>query len=165
MTDVLRGYSGDPKPPNPKNRHEYIGNDVALERATRKPLFVTFHIDPKSQQNHGILLVFTKNMDVDLDSASKLPISTCDAEYCDATIPNGIVDGDNNSHRIDLLERFLSSDSVLVLYAKNGKEYRTMVLLSSFQAEYQRLLGTELAPNRPQKITGEKSAYHSISQG
>jgi hypothetical protein len=147
MADVLRGYSGDPKPPNPKNRHEYIGIDVALERATRKPLFFTFHIDPKSQQNQGILLVFTKNMDLDLDSASKLPISTCDAEYCDATIPNGIVEGNKNSQRLDLLESFLSSDGVIILYVKNGKQYRTMVLLSSFKKQYQTLLSTELAPN------------------
>ncbi len=45
---------------------------------------------------------------------------------------------------MNLLDKFNQSSSLLVLYMKEGKPYRTMVLLSSFKKEYQRVLASEL---------------------
>ena len=70
-------------------------------------------------------------------------------DSCVARIPNGLVEEGKERHRTDLLEKFLDSDSVLILYLKNGKPYRTMVLLSSFKKAYAKLLGSELGATRP----------------
>ena len=66
-----------------------------------------------------------------------------------ARIADGLVDEGKERHRMDLLEKFLNSDSVLILYMKNGKPYRTMILLSSFKKEYAKLLSSDLGSTRP----------------
>jgi hypothetical protein len=143
MTDVLRGDSGNP--PNPKDPHEYIGIYVAVDRGTQKPAYFAFHIDPTSQQDQGVFIAFTKTtkdgdkwkMGMDADGASRLSFSSCGEESCVARVPGGIVEEAKESHRINLLNKFLNSDAVLFLYMKDGKAYRTMVVLSSFKKEYQ----------------------------
>lgn len=152
MTDVLRGYSGDPAPPDSKDVREYIGIYVAVNRTTRKPVYFAFHVDPNSQKDQGLFIAFTKTIKgdgkfktgLDGDGASRLPFSSCDHDSCVARIPEGIVEQGKEGHRLDLLEKFLDSDSVLILYMKNGKAYRTMILLSSFKKEYTKLLSSEL---------------------
>jgi hypothetical protein len=48
--------------------------------------------------------------------------------------------------RVDLLNKFLNSDAVLVLYTRGKNPYRTMILLSSFQKDYQHIMAVDLAP-------------------
>jgi hypothetical protein len=155
MTDVLRGDSGNP--PDPKDSREYIGIYVAINRNTQKPAYFAFHVDPGSQQDQGVFVAFTKTTKdgdkwktgIDADGASRLAFSSCGEDSCVARIPAGIVEEGKESRRMDLLDKFLSSDAVLFLYMKGGKPYRTMVVLSSFKKEYQRVLASELAPPKP----------------
>jgi hypothetical protein len=157
MTDVLRGYSGDPVPPDPKDVREYIGIYVAVDKATRKPAYFAFHVDPNSQRDQGVFIAFTKTTKdgdkwkagLDKDGASRLAFSSCDQDSCVARIPDGLVEEGKESHQMDLLSKFLNSDSVLILYMKDHKPYRTMILLSSFKKEYTKLLGSELSSSRP----------------
>jgi hypothetical protein len=157
MTDVLRGYSGDPVPPDSKDTREYIGIYVAVDRTTRKPAYFAFHVDPNSQQEQGVFVAFTKTtkdgdklkMGLDKDGASRLPFSSCGQDSCVARIPDGLVGEGKERHRMDLLEKFLNADSVLILYVKNGKAYRTMILLSSFKKAYAKVLSSELDSTQP----------------
>ena len=55
-----------------------------------------------------------------------------------------------DSRNLNLLEKFLNSNHMLLLYEKDGRSYRTMVLLSSFKKEYQLVLATQLSPSATQ---------------
>lgn len=152
MTDVLRGESG--RPPDPKDTHERIGIYVAVGRASRKPAYFAFHVDPNEQQDQGIFIAFTRTtkesekwkMNIEADGASRVTFSSCDQDSCVARVPDGIVMKTEKGSRLDLLDEFLNSDAVLLLYQKNGHAYRTMVTLSSFKKAYQKLLTEELGP-------------------
>lgn len=156
MTDVLRGDSGDP--PDPKDFRQYIGIYVAIDRTTRKPEYFAFHVDPNSQPDQGVFIAFTRTtkdgdkwtMNLDSDGASRLPFSSCGKDSCVARVLCGLVEKAKESHKMNLLDKFLTSDAVLVLYLRGGKAYRTMVVLSSFKKEYQRVLTSELTPGKPQ---------------
>ena len=135
QTDILRGDSGDP--PDETDFHEYIGIDIAFERATRKPAYFAFRVDPNAQREQGISIAFGKGKNVDSDGTSKLDVADCDEKSCFARVPLGLVKKGRN---LNLLDKFLKADHIVVEYTRGGKQYRTMVLLSSFQAEYQRVL-------------------------
>src|ERR1700692_2194651 len=64
QTDVLRGISDDPAPPNPKDYREYVSINVAMERATRKPAYITFMVDPRARRDQGIFVAFTNTSKV-----------------------------------------------------------------------------------------------------
>jgi hypothetical protein len=70
--------------------------------------------------------------------------SDANDKSCMARVPLGVVKEGTERHKMDLLDKFLDSDHLLVLYMKGGHPYRTMVLLASFKKEYQRVLATEL---------------------
>jgi hypothetical protein len=152
MTDVLRGESG--RPPDPKDSREYIGIYVAVDRATRKPSYFAFHVDPNAQQDQGVFVAFTKTtkegdkwkMNLDGDGATRLPFSSCSKDSCVARVLDGVVAKTDESSGMNLLDKFLNSDTALFLYVKNGHPYRTMVPLASFKKEYQKMLSSELAP-------------------
>ena len=135
QTEVLRGDSGDP--PDRTDFHEYVGIDVAFERSTRKPAYFAFHVDPKAQRDEGISIAFTKAAKSDSGGTAKLDISDCDEKFCAARVPLGLVKKGRN---LNLLDKFLKSDHVVLLYMRGGKQYRTMVPLSSFQMDYQRVM-------------------------
>ena len=149
-TDVLRGVSDNP--PNPKDSREYVSINVAMERETRRPAYFTFMVDPRAQRDQGVFVAFTKSskeggswsMKIDQDGASRLVIGECNPNACIARVPLGIVEEGKDSRSMHLLDKFLESDSLLLLYMRDGKPYRTMVLLSSFKKEYQRVLTSEL---------------------
>lgn len=151
QTDVLRGDSGDP--PDPKDFREYIGIEVALYRKSQKPGYISFLVDPRAQRDQGIFITFTHTsqenghwkLDLDPEGPSRLAFTDCNDEACTARVPFGLVEDGLESHKMDLLERFLHSDHLLVLYVKDGKAYRTMIMLSSFKKEYERIMATELS--------------------
>lgn len=150
QTDVLRGYSHEPADPN--DVREYIGLDVALDRAMRAPAYFVIIVDPRLQRDQGIFITFTHTrrqgkswtMDLDKIGAIRLAITSCRDDGCRVQIPKGIVPATNEHPQVDLLDKFLHSDTMLVLYLKNGKPYDTMILLSSFKKEYERVMTEEL---------------------
>jgi len=152
QTDVLRGISDDPAPPDPNDFREYVSINVAMERATRRPAYFTFMVDPRAQQDQGIFIAFTKTRKVegswktgiDQDGANRLPACECTTNACTARVPLGLLPEGKDRRAMNLLDKFNQSSSLLVLYMKEGKPYRTMVLLSSFKKEYQRVLASEL---------------------
>jgi len=152
-TDVLRGDSGSPA--NPKDFREYIGVDVALARKTRQPAYIAFKVDPRATSDRGIFIAFIKTMRSgnswkavpDEDGTMEIPIARCEKWSCEARVPGGGFEvKPPTGKRINLLEKFLTSDAVIVLYTKGKKAYRTMILLSSFQKEYQHVMAADLAP-------------------
>jgi len=157
QTEVLRGESGDP--PDASDFHEYVGVDVALERQTRKPAYFTFHVNPEADRDQGVSIAFTKTgskadaakVNLDSDGTSKLDVSDCDDKTCAVRVPLGLVKKTKDSRNLNLLEKFLKADDLLVLYTKGGKQYRTMIPLSSFQTEYQRVLTAEFGVANPGK--------------
>lgn len=150
-TDVLRGDSGNPA--DPKDFREYIGIYVPVDRATQKPAYFAFHIDPRAHQDNGIFITFSATtrdgdswkMNLDPEGVSRLMFDKCDEQSCVVRVPNGLVQEGNESHRMNLLDKFLSSDHLLILYMRDGNAYRTMVILSSFKKAYQRLVANELS--------------------
>jgi hypothetical protein len=139
QTEVLRGDSGDP--PDPSDFHEYVSIDVAFDRGTRKPAYFAFHVDPNTEQKQGISIGFTKagKDGVDSDGTSRLDVSDCDDKSCVARVPLGAVKNSEHSRGLNLLDKFLKGDRLLVSYTRGGKEYRTVVPLASFQQEYPRI--------------------------
>jgi hypothetical protein len=83
-------------------------------------------------------------MKMDQDGASRLAIGECSANACKVLVPLGIIEEGKDVRSMHLLDKFLASDSLLILYMKDGKPYDTMVLLASFKKEYQRVLTSEL---------------------
>jgi hypothetical protein len=152
QTEVLRGDSGSPA--NPKDFREYVGVNVALARKTRQPEYIAFYVDPRATQGQGIFLAFAKatrdgsswKMALDDQGAIKVPFTSCGRLGCMARIPAGVEVEPSTKKRVDLLNKFLNSDAVLVLYARGKKPYRTMIPLSSFQKDYQHVMAADLAP-------------------
>jgi hypothetical protein len=146
--DVLRGDSGDP--PDKSDFHEYIGIEVAFDRNTQKPAYFAFHVDANAERDAGISIAFTKTAKsgdsgkstIDSDGTSKLEISDCDDKSCVVRVPLGLVKKTKDSRNLILLDKFLKSDHVVLLYMRGGKQYRTIVALSSFQKEYERVMTT-----------------------
>jgi hypothetical protein len=146
-TEVLRGDSGSPA--DPKDVREYVGVNVALARKTRRPEYVAFYVDPRATQGQGIFVAFAKarsdggswKMALDDDGAIKVPFTSCGKLGCMARIPAGLEVEPATDKRVDLLNKFLTSDAVLVLYTRGKRAYRTMILLSSFQKDYQHVMG------------------------
>jgi hypothetical protein len=159
QTDVIRGNSGNP--PDIKDTREYIGIDIALERSTQKPAYIAIVVDPRVKRDQGVFITFSKTtmehgqwkMNLDPQGPSRLPIadSDCKDDGCTVRVPEGLVDDGPDRHKTDLLQRFLDSDHMLVLYIRDGKAYRTMVILSSFKKEYQRVMADEMKPAEPAK--------------
>jgi len=151
QTDVLRGISDDPTPPDSNDSREYVSINVAMERATRKPAYITFMVDPRAQQDQGIFVAFTKTekasdtwkVGIDKDGANRLPACECTSNACIARVPFGMVPEGQDRRAMNLLDKFTESSALLILYMREGKPYRTMVLLSSFKKEYQRVLNSE----------------------
>jgi len=150
--DVLRGDSGSPA--NPKDFREYIGVHIALARKTRQPAYIAFEVDPRATSDRPIFIAFIKTMRsgnawkaaLDEDGTMEIPIARCDKLSCQARIPGGGFDvKPYTGKRINLLEKLLTSDAVMVLYTKGKTAYRTMILLSSFQNEYQHVMAMDLA--------------------
>ena len=144
QADVLRGDSGDP--PDGSDFHEHIGIDVALDKITRKPAYFAFHVDPNAQLDQGVVVAFAKSanagkVNTDSDGNTKLDLGDCDDKSCAARVPLGVVKKGGRS--LNLLDKFLKSELLELVYTRGGKQYRTSVPLSSFQKEYQRVLTSE----------------------
>jgi hypothetical protein len=152
LTQVLRGDAGGPA--DPKDAREYVGLNVALARKTRQPEYIAFYVDPRATQGQGIFVAFAKarrdgvswKMALDDDGAIRVPFTSCGKLGCMARIPAGLEVEPSTKKRVDLLNKFLNSDAVLVLYARGKKPYRTMIPLSSFQKDYQHVMAVDLAP-------------------
>ena len=157
QTDVLRGVSDDP--PDAKDFREYIGLDVALDRSLSRPAYFSFLVDPRAQADQGIFITFAKTtqekdqmkLNLDPEGPSKLTIGECSKNACTARVPLGMVPEGKDGRKVDLLDKFLNSDHLLVLYMRNGRPYRTMVILSSFKKEYGRLMATEMKDRKSDK--------------
>ena len=150
QTDVLRGASDDP--PDPKDFREYVSLNIALDRSLSRPAYFSFLVDPRAQADEGIFITFAKTteedgkwkVNLDPEGPTRLAIADCAKNACTARVPLGLVEDGKNPHKMDLLDKFLSSDHLLVLYTRNGHPYQTMVLLSSFKKEYARVMDNEM---------------------
>jgi hypothetical protein len=154
LTQVLRGDAGGPA--DPKDAREYVGLNVALARKTRQPEYIAFYVDPRATQGQGIFVAFAKSrrdgaswkMALDDDGAIRVPFTSCGKLVCMARVPAGLEVDSSTKKRVDLLNKFLNSDAVLVLYARGKKPYRTMIPLSSFQKDYRHVMAVDLAPSQ-----------------
>ena len=152
QAEVLRGDSESPA--NPKDFREYVGVNVALARKTRRPEYIAFYVDPRATQGQAIFVAFAKarsdggswKMALDDEGAIKVPFTSCGKLSCMALIPAGLEVEPSTDKRVNLLNKFLTSDAVLVLYTRGKRAYRTMILLSSFQKYYQHVMAVDLAP-------------------
>lgn len=118
------------------------------------------HVDPRAIPGQGIFVAFAKarkdgaswKMALDDDGAIRAPFTSCGKLGCMARIPAGLEVEPSTKKRVDLLNKFLNSDAVLVLYVRGKKPYRTMIPLSSFQKDYQHVMAVDLAPAQAQHI-------------
>jgi len=152
QTDVLRGVSGDTEhPPDPKDARDYVSLDVAIDRSDRKPAYFLFTVDPRAEQKNGIFLAFVKTVpdgksfkaEMDATGAFRVNFDTCKESGCFARVLGGIAH-DKDEKEVDLLSKFRDSSLLLVLYLRDGKAYRTSVLLKSFQLEYEAVMQDKL---------------------
>ena len=150
QADVLRGVSDDP--PDPKDFREYVSLNVALDRSLSRPAYFSFLVDPRAQADQGIFITFAKTaqengklkVNPDPEGPSRLSIGACDKNACTARVPLGLVEDGKDAHKMDLLDKFLNSDHLVVLYVRDGHPYRTMVILSTFKKEYTRVMENEM---------------------
>ncbi|WP_263357975.1 hypothetical protein [Acidicapsa ligni] len=155
QTEVLRGDSGSPA--NPKDFREYVGVNVALARNTRQPEYIAFYVDPRATQGQGIFVAFAKatrdgnswKMALDDTGAIKVPFTSCGRLGCMARIPAGLEVEPSTKKRVDLLNKFLNSDAVLVLYTRGKRAYRTMIPLASFQQDYKHVMTIDMTSSQP----------------
>ncbi|HWR52659.1 MAG TPA: hypothetical protein VN428_16235 [Bryobacteraceae bacterium] len=151
QTDVLRGHSDDP--PNAGDFREYVSIDVGISRKTQKPMYFAFFVDPGAAQDNGIFITFSKTtrehdswkLNLDPEGPSRLMFEKCNENNCLVRVQGGLVQEGKERHEMNLLDKFLTSDHLLILYMKDGKAYRTMVILSSFKKAYQRVMTDELS--------------------
>lgn len=157
--DIPRGESDYPMDPhNP----EYITIAVAIEKATRKAAFFSFHVPANANPTQGIFVIFSKtirksnqkeclsdevpvtcfHMQLDQEGPSRLQFDSCNAESesCVARVEDGLVEEGEETHKMNLLEKFLSSDHLLIIYVtRDGHPMRTMVALFPFKKAYERV--------------------------
>lgn len=103
---------------------------------------ITILVDPDSQCDSGLLIVFTNtvmngdvwNMKLDQDGSVSIPFTRCDSKSRLVEIPFGIVKSDKGDTH--LLNKFNVSSIVIILYVKEGRAYRTMIDLSDFKIKY-----------------------------
>ena len=149
FTDVL---VGDPDHPADLKNPEYITIAVAMDRTTRKPAYFAFHVPSNADRTQGVMITFsnalpdgvTWKMELDSEGASRLPFESCEQDSCVARVKNGIAADGKDSHKTDLLDKFLNSNHILFLYTRDGQPYRTIKPLFPFQAAFKQLLETEL---------------------
>ena len=149
FTDVL---VGDPDHPADFKNPEYITIAAAIDRTTRKPAYIAFHVPSNADRTQGVMITFSKTlpdgvkwkMELDTEGASRLPFESCDQDSCVARVRNGIITDGKDSHKTDLLDKFLNSNHILFLYMHDGQPYRTIKPLFPFQAAFKQLLETEL---------------------
>jgi invasion protein IalB len=153
FTEVL---IGDPDHPADIKHPQYITMAVVINRSTRKPDFFEFDLPADADRNQGVVIAFLntvkdgKNWKLvkDKNSMSQLDFNACDQESCIARVHAEILSSDR-SPNIDLLDKFLHSTQIWIMFTKNGEPYRTMKALFPFQRDYEKLMETELKPSTP----------------
>lgn len=140
--DVLRGASGDP--PDRTDHDQYITLSINLPRKSAKPDAVLLHLPPWAQKDQGLFLAFVPKPaadpsippELDADGATSLAFTTCDDESCLAQAPGGLIAA--NGRNIDVFDRLLHSDHLIVLFTSDGAPYRTSIALDSFHQAWER---------------------------
>lgn len=152
--DVLHGAAGRKKPPNPKDARQYISLMVAVDRLTREPDFLSFHIPPDADRSQGFRIGFAKDQQVQgtwhtkvEENQYELAFDSCDKDSCVARMREGKVD-DGQGGFIDLLQSFHNEDHVWLMYMKNGQAITTMIPLGPFRSAYEHLLTTDMPPQK-----------------
>lgn len=143
--DVLRGISGEATPPDVKDVREYITINVAVARASKQVDFISFQVDPRASRDTGIYIGFMTSSGSGKDykltrdeGLTRLHFEQCTDQFCTARV----VSGDAGTlERFD--DKFQSATGLWILYERDGHAYRTMVLLSPYRAELQRVLAQE----------------------
>lgn len=148
--DVLHGAAGQKKPPNPKDARQYISMMVAVNRTTREPDYLAFHIPPDADPKQGFWIAFAKDQQIEGKWQIKpdgkpleLGFDSCDKDSCVARMREGKVD-DEHGGFIDLLQSFHSDDHIWLMYVKNGEPIRTMIPLAPFKSAYEHVLTTDM---------------------
>ena len=116
-----------------------------------------FYVDPEATPGQGIFVAFAKarsergswKMALLDDGAIGVRFTSCGKLGCMARIPAGLEWEPSTNKPVDLLNKFLTSDAVLVLYTKGKTAFRTMIVLSSFQKDYQHVMAVDLAQAQP----------------
>jgi hypothetical protein len=153
FTDVL---IGDPDHPADLKHPEYITLGLAINRADRKPAFFSFMVPPDADPKSGVIIGFANDVKdgdrwkvkVEQGKFSQLDFNECNKDSCVARVHPQILSSGGTAD-IDLLEKFLNSNHILLMYYKHGVPYRTMKPLFPFQRDYKALLETELKPAKP----------------
>lgn len=140
-TDVLRGASGNP--PDRTDHDEYITLSINLPLKSTRASAILFHLPPWAQKNQGFFLAFVTNPPSDLaappaldpDGAIPITFASCDDESCLAQLPDGLIA--SSGRTVDLLEKLLRSDHLIVLFTSDGAPYRTSIALGSFHKAWE----------------------------
>jgi len=150
-TDVLRGESGNGAA-DPKNDHEYVSVGVAVNRSDHSVANVSFQVDPDADQPQGIFLEFSKTeregngwkIHLKSETLRQLQFGNCNRNSCRSVVRNGIIPANDKQPALDLVQQLKESNHLFVLYTRDGKSYRTAILLSGFKEAFEHMLATEL---------------------
>lgn len=135
-TDVLRGASNDP--PDRTDPDQYITLSISLPHKSAKPDTILLHLPPWADKDQGFFLAFVAKPPADLnappeldaDGAVRLAIAACDDDSCQTQAPAGLIPSGNGN--IDLFDKFLHSDHLILLFTSDGAPYRTSIPLNTF---------------------------------
>jgi hypothetical protein len=134
-TDVLRGASYDP--PDRTDHDQYITLAITLPLKSARPSAILLHLPPWAQKEQGLFLAFVPNPPadpaappvLDADGATPLPIVSCDDESCLTQIPAGLLT--TAGKQIDIFDKLLHSDHLILLFTSDGAPYRTSIPLDT----------------------------------
>ena len=141
--DVLHGFKGQEKRPDPRDAHQYLSLAVGLDRRTRMPASLTLRFPPDADRPAGFTAAFASDehrdghWQIKMDPGAPVGVAfeSCDADACVSRLPEGRLRG-SRGEVVDLLSRFQRSDFLLLAYTRRGKAVSTLVPLGPYKAAY-----------------------------
>ena len=145
--DILHGAAGEKTPPDAKDSKQYVGVYVGVDRATKKPSLLTFHVPPDADEKQGFFVAFASDkqvngqwhVELDKESTLNLGFDRCDTDSCVARLREGKVDNGKGG-LIELMPKFDQADHLLLLYTRKGQPIRTMIPLHPYRTAFVKAL-------------------------
>ncbi|MSO97307.1 MAG: hypothetical protein EXR11_03680 [Rhodospirillaceae bacterium] len=134
---------------------EFATIAVTISRDGNRVGWVSFQVPPDARQDAGLFVRFATSVRdpsvpvgwrMELDSVLyKFMFDECDSDSCTARIERGIFPATDSSPELNLVEKFLNSNFVLLLFQREGEAFRAMEPLFPFKRAYKKLMEAELA--------------------
>lgn len=131
---------------NHKNQMDFLTLCIAKENEQERPKFISFILPSYLSKKNGILLYFINNSEnnleefnegIDKKSAIRINFEDIGEETCTARIWDGYSINEENAIKMDILEKLLECDFMLIIYFNEDLTTQSIsVPLFSFRQQY-----------------------------